>query len=156
MHKAARLVGVLWILSVVLAGIVLIAAGMLRSGRGNMLVLFGAALPGALLFRWGQLERSSPESLPRPKAAMDWAARRLNRRMRKQLPIEDWRNTASVTPEVRLVLTALSGALCGRLLNPVLLNDIAPQYRDAVPAHWVRIEYKPKPPKGTKPRLKAT
>jgi hypothetical protein len=41
------------------------------------------------------------------------------------------------------------------LPTPDLLQEIAPQYRDAVSEHQVIIEHKPRPPKGTKPRPKA-
>lgn len=67
----------------------------------------------------------------------------------------DRRETACLTPEVRLVLTAIAYALCGRLPNPDLLNKIAARYCGAVPGHQSKIERRPRPPKGTKPRLKA-
>src|SRR5438477_2122024 len=67
----------------------------------------------------------------------------------------DWRESGDVTPELGLVLKAMARALCGRLPNPDLLGKIAPQYRDVVPGHQVTIEHKPRPPKGTRPRLKA-
>jgi hypothetical protein len=54
MRIAASIVGILWIIAVAAAGIALMASGVLRGGRGVMLLLFCAALPGIFLLRWGR------------------------------------------------------------------------------------------------------
>jgi hypothetical protein len=54
MRKAARIAGIVWMAAILVSGIALMGSGVLRGGRGNMLVLFGAALPGVFLFRWGK------------------------------------------------------------------------------------------------------
>jgi hypothetical protein len=54
MRIAASIVGLLWIITVVAAGVVLMASGSLRGGRGVMFLLFLAALPGIFLLRWGR------------------------------------------------------------------------------------------------------
>jgi hypothetical protein len=53
-RSAARIFGVLWIAAVSLAAVSLIGSGIIRGRRGEMLLLFGAALPGFLIYRWGR------------------------------------------------------------------------------------------------------
>lgn len=53
MRKAARVFGVIWMVGAALAGIMLFGSGVFHGGRGYIYVLFGAALPGVLIFRWG-------------------------------------------------------------------------------------------------------
>ena len=48
------MLGILWIIAVVAAGIALMMSGRLRGGRGEMFLLFCAALPGILVLRWGR------------------------------------------------------------------------------------------------------
>lgn len=54
MYIAARVFGVIWIVGVAFAGAVLIGSGRIRGGRGEMLLLIAAALPGFLMYRWGR------------------------------------------------------------------------------------------------------
>jgi hypothetical protein len=55
MRKAARILGVVWMVGAVLAGVALIGSGLFRGGRGDIYILFGAVLPGIALFRWGKV-----------------------------------------------------------------------------------------------------
>jgi hypothetical protein len=70
--------------------------------------------------------------------------------------MQGWWETVDVTTELGLVLRAIARGLSGRLPTPDLLKEIASHYRDALPGHQVIIEHKPKPPKGTKSRGKAS
>jgi len=69
--------------------------------------------------------------------------------------MEDWRNEADVSPDVRAVLASLAVALLGRLPTPALLEQLAETYIDAVPQHRAKFEHVGRPPKGTKPRPRA-
>jgi hypothetical protein len=59
-HKAARIAGRIWMALAVLAGVILWASetmawvGPVSSNRGLIYLVFAAALPGALLYRWGR------------------------------------------------------------------------------------------------------
>jgi hypothetical protein len=63
MRMAAQILGVVWMAAVALSAIVLLSSGTLRGGRGNIYLLFAAAFPGILIFRWG---RNSPLRNPFP------------------------------------------------------------------------------------------
>ncbi len=60
MRKTARIVGLVWMAAIVAASFVLWATEMmiwvapLSSNRAMIYSMFGAALPGALLYRWGR------------------------------------------------------------------------------------------------------
>jgi len=81
MKTAAQILGVAWMATVALAGIVLLGSGVLRGGRGEMFLLFFAALPGILIFRW--VRNLPPPKLSfaksRPRAPIDAAALRRHR-----------------------------------------------------------------------------
>jgi hypothetical protein len=61
----------------------------------------------------------------------------------------------SLPPHVMTVLVAAANALGNKALTPESLQEIAGQFADSVGDHKARIEHQPRPPKGTKPRLKA-
>jgi hypothetical protein len=75
MRKAARIVGVIWVMAVIAGYAVVTASGRLHGGRGEMFVLFAAALPGIFLFRWGREPGSHDEALAR-RLRRDLARRR--------------------------------------------------------------------------------
>ena len=57
--RTARILGALWMVLVAAAGLVFMARttaamGALSSGRGTIVLVFLAALPGLLLWRWGR------------------------------------------------------------------------------------------------------
>jgi len=54
MRTAATIVGILWIVVIVAGAVVLYSNRLLRGGRGDVALLFVAALPGFLLLRWGR------------------------------------------------------------------------------------------------------
>lgn len=54
MRKAARIGGIVWMAGVALAAILLIGSGVIRGRRFDLYLLFGAALPGILIYRWGR------------------------------------------------------------------------------------------------------
>jgi hypothetical protein len=54
MRKAARVVGMIWIAMAVVVGAAFAAFGVFRGSRLDMIVAFGMALPGFLLWRWGR------------------------------------------------------------------------------------------------------
>jgi hypothetical protein len=60
MRKAARIAGIAWLALMALAGAFLWAAetmawvGPVSSNRGLIYIVFGACLPGVLLYRWGR------------------------------------------------------------------------------------------------------
>jgi hypothetical protein len=61
MHKAARLIGLLWIAVAVIGGLIFLAAStatmrsnLLHNSRGAIILIFLAALPGAFIYRWGK------------------------------------------------------------------------------------------------------
>jgi hypothetical protein len=60
MHKAAKIIGIVWMGAIAAAGIILLAADTQLKltptyyGHGLVFALFGAALPGVLLYRWGR------------------------------------------------------------------------------------------------------
>jgi hypothetical protein len=62
-RKAARILGLVWMIGIVAGGIVLLAAGRATgivsgSGRGAIYLLFAAMLPGILAWRWGNASKS--------------------------------------------------------------------------------------------------
>jgi hypothetical protein len=62
MRKAATIAGLVWMAGIAVGGLVLIGAGILRGNRGDFLILFCAAIPGFLLYRWGRrLESVMPK-----------------------------------------------------------------------------------------------
>ena len=54
MLKAARIFGIVWMAAVVLAAVLLIGSGVIRGRRFDLFLVFGAALPGILIYRWGR------------------------------------------------------------------------------------------------------
>ena len=61
MHKAARLIGLLWIAAAVIGGLLFLAASiaamrpnLLHNSRAVIILIFFAALPGVLIYRWGK------------------------------------------------------------------------------------------------------
>jgi hypothetical protein len=68
MRGAARIAGMLWMATVAMAGIILLASGRFPNVRGVMYALMGAALPGIFLFRWGNTRTPHAKSLPNPQA----------------------------------------------------------------------------------------
>jgi hypothetical protein len=54
MRSAARIAGIIWIAAAVLMGIAFEVSGIFRGGRLDMIILFGVALPGIFLWRWGK------------------------------------------------------------------------------------------------------
>jgi len=54
MRKAARIIGLIWMAGAAVAGLVLLGSGVFRSSRGIIYLVFGAALPGHLLYRWAR------------------------------------------------------------------------------------------------------
>ena len=81
MRKAARIAGLIWLILVALAGVTLLVvhamgkAGV-SSNRALIYIVFGAALPGVMLYRWGRGAHERPiptrEVIPRaypPKTA---------------------------------------------------------------------------------------
>ena len=60
MRKVARIAGLVWLVMVALAGVVLWTAetkvwvGPVSSNRGLIYLVFGACLPGIMLYRWGR------------------------------------------------------------------------------------------------------
>lgn len=82
MHKAARIVGIVWIAMVTMAGLILLAADTMTKvaptyyGHGLILAAFGAILPGVLLHRWGHGPYVRPPTVNemlRPKAPVERA-----------------------------------------------------------------------------------
>ena len=78
MCKAARIFGLVWMAGIAVAGIVLMVSGKsLGNGRGFLYILFGAALPGVLSYRWGSQaarEKLKTQLSRNPKATFDAAA----------------------------------------------------------------------------------
>lgn len=68
MQRMARIVGICWVAAMAVAGCVIWAietmvwVGPVSSNRGWIYMVFGAALPGLLLYRWGR----GPYVRPRP------------------------------------------------------------------------------------------
>jgi hypothetical protein len=62
MRKAARIAGLVWLGLMAVAGAVLwafetsvwVGPGPVSGNRGFIYIIFGAALPGVLLYRWGR------------------------------------------------------------------------------------------------------
>ena len=54
MRHAAVIAGLIWMAAIAMAGLVLIGAGAMHMSRGTILILFCAAIPGFLLYRWGR------------------------------------------------------------------------------------------------------
>ncbi|HUO94189.1 MAG TPA: hypothetical protein VMU22_14790 [Rhizomicrobium sp.] len=54
MRMAATIAGIFWIVAIIVGAILLYSYRLLRGGRGDMALLFVAALPGILLIRWGR------------------------------------------------------------------------------------------------------
>jgi len=59
MQKAARLIGLLWIAAAVIGGLIFLAEStaairpnLLHNSRGAIILIFFAALPGVLIYRW--------------------------------------------------------------------------------------------------------
>ncbi len=61
MRHAVRLFGIIWMIAIALAGIVLVGSGRVRGNRAMIYLLFCAALPGILAYRWGTLSRKTGE-----------------------------------------------------------------------------------------------
>jgi hypothetical protein len=61
--QLARLVGIAWVIGVFGMGAALIVNGRLGANRALMIILFFAALPGAMIYRWAKLHW---EKKPRP------------------------------------------------------------------------------------------
>ena len=78
MRRAACIIGLLWMVGVAFAGVVLLGSGKFQGSRAYMSLLFCAALPGLLIFRWGkgsELQRKTmARRTLRPKAPIDLAA----------------------------------------------------------------------------------
>jgi hypothetical protein len=53
--ELARLVGIAWMIGVLVMGAVLIINGRLEANRASMIIFCFAALPGAMIYRWGKL-----------------------------------------------------------------------------------------------------
>jgi len=70
--------------------------------------------------------------------------------------MRDWRDRGELTPELQLILSTIARALAGRAVTPELLADVAHEYRDAIPRHQIVVEHQPRPPKGSKPRPRAS
>ena len=82
MHKAARIVGIVWIGMVTMAGLILLAADTMIKiapsyyGHGLIFAVFGAILPGILLYRWGHgpyVRLPTADEMLRPKAPVERA-----------------------------------------------------------------------------------
>jgi hypothetical protein len=54
MRQAARIAGIIWMVLIAFSGLLLLGSGILRGNRADFLILFCAALPGFLLYRWGR------------------------------------------------------------------------------------------------------
>jgi len=61
MHNAARLIGLIWIAVAVIGGLIFLAESnaavrpnLLHNSRGFIILIFFAALPGVLIYRWGK------------------------------------------------------------------------------------------------------
>ena len=54
MRRFARIAGLVWTLGTLAGWVVLLALGKLHGGRGDVLLLFLAAGPGILAYRWGR------------------------------------------------------------------------------------------------------
>src|SRR5665811_198611 len=54
--RAARYLGVTWMMVIALVGVGLVGSGLMRGSRGTIYVLFGAAIPGVLAYKWGARE----------------------------------------------------------------------------------------------------
>ncbi|HVW72597.1 MAG TPA: hypothetical protein VHC39_03080 [Rhizomicrobium sp.] len=82
MHKAARILGIVWISMATIAGLILlIADSMIKVapsyyGHGLIFAMFGAILPGVLLYRWGHgpyVRQPTVKEMLRPKAPVERA-----------------------------------------------------------------------------------
>lgn len=82
MHKAARIVGIVWIGMVTMAGLILLAVDIMTKvaptyyGHGLIFATLGAILPGVLLHRWGHGPYVRPPAVNemlRPKAPVERA-----------------------------------------------------------------------------------
>jgi hypothetical protein len=54
MRRFARIAGIVWMIGMLAGWAVLVALGRLHCGRGPVLLLFLAAGPGILAYRWGR------------------------------------------------------------------------------------------------------
>lgn len=52
-RKLAKWLGLSWVAGIAIAGSILIISGRLGTNRASMVLLFLAALPGAMSYRWG-------------------------------------------------------------------------------------------------------
>jgi hypothetical protein len=82
MHKAACIVGIVWIGVVTIAGLILLAADTMTKiaptyyGHGLVFAVFGAILPGVLLYRWGHgpyVHAPTVNEMLHPKAPVERA-----------------------------------------------------------------------------------
>jgi hypothetical protein len=65
MRQAARITGIVWMILIAVCGLLLLGSGMLHGNRGVIYILFAAALPGFLLYRWGrELKSVMPSRRP--------------------------------------------------------------------------------------------
>ena len=60
-----------------------------------------------------------------------------------------------ISPDMELVVSAISTTLDGRQPAPEFISNAAPHWRDILPGHRITIEHIPRPPKGSKPRPRA-
>ncbi len=99
LRKAARVFGVIWMVGIALTGIVLLGSGLLHGGRGNIYILFGAALPGILIFRWGDSAEAKKKTFTakrmRRKEPVDIAAEAGHVMKLEADPIETWEEPAT-------------------------------------------------------------
>ncbi len=58
-------------------------------------------------------------------------------------------------PHVKEALAAIARALGQKTLTPDVLDQVAEQFANSLDGHKLRIEHRPRPPKGTTPRPKA-
>jgi drug/metabolite transporter (DMT)-like permease len=64
MRRTARIAGLAWLALVAMAGVVLmVRAGVIGSNRGLLYMVFAAALPGVMLYRWGRGPYQRPASM---------------------------------------------------------------------------------------------
>ena len=73
MRSFARIAGLVWVIGTLAGWAILVASGRLHGGRGQVLLLFIAAGPGLLAYRWG-------------RSAVGGAGTRLARRVVKSKP----------------------------------------------------------------------
>lgn len=99
LRKAARIVGVIWMAGIALAGVALIGSGMLHGRRGDIYILFGAALPGVLIFRWGDnaaaKKKAFVEKRMRRKEPVDAASEAGHVVKLETDPMETWEEPAT-------------------------------------------------------------